>query len=198
MGKCFYSFLRARSKLGGMKRYLRGQCITFIMADETTDALKEANQIALELGDKKKSTDSTTNQNKTAVVSVQTKSDSSKTVSQVVTKKPVVEKKKKAVKKVEVKKKVSSTNKSKPKTQVVAYSKTTLVDIAAQSPPEEVPVQTMETKRVYEDNSVELKNPLSEDNSKGGLIETLGGLAMVLIVIEVVIIVLLIISTFFK
>jgi hypothetical protein len=168
------------------------------MADQTTDALKEANQIALELGDKKKSTDSTTSQTKTAVVSTQTKTDSSKTVAQVVAKKPVVEKKKKIIKKVEAKKKASSPNKSKTKAPVVAYSKTTLVDIVAQSPSEEVPIQTTETKRVYEDNYVDLKNPLSEDNSKGGLIETLGGLAMILIVIEVIVIILLLISTFLK
>ncbi|MFA6064289.1 MAG: hypothetical protein WCW44_03620 [archaeon] len=169
------------------------------MAEESNDALKEANQIALELGDKKKSTDSTSNQTKSTVVSVQTKTDSTKPQAKSVQKKSAGSvKKKKVVKKVVVKKKVVLSEKSKAAAPVLPYSKTTLVDIAAENPVGEESASETSDKRVFENDSVELKNPLSEDKYKGGLIETLGGLAMVLIGIEVVIIILLLISAFFK
>jgi len=173
-----------------MKRYLRGQNVIFIMV-ENTDALKEAAELADEIGNGNKSSNSSNAQ--------KVKDSSKSNTEQASQKEVVVVKTKKVVKKVVVAKKSKGTSKSKKEKPKLAYSKTNLVDIAAQVPTENTSSVVVETKRTYVDNSVELKNPLSEDNSKGGLIELLGGLAMVLIGIEIVIIILLVIfALFFK
>jgi hypothetical protein len=183
----------------GRKRYLRVEKVNFTMPDtktnnkpknnDSSDALKEASQIALELGEKNNS-----NVPQTASANTETK--------QVVEEKllpapkKVVVVKKKVVKKVVAKKSAKPVVKSKL-SKKVDDSKTSLVDVAKEESEEEAVASIIESDSPPEEEKFVLKNPLSPEKSNGGLIELAGGVAMVLIGLEIVVIFLILIYTLF-